>query len=53
MDRKKAAYGCADYRREMTLVGMKKLLVGSTISAEERVLLEKQIDELEKEMGLD
>jgi len=50
---KKQKYGCADYRDEMTLLGLKKRLRDPGLTEAERKLMESQIEKLEKEMKLD
>ncbi|MBI9082432.1 MAG: hypothetical protein JEZ11_02470 [Desulfobacterales bacterium] len=46
-------YTCADYRSEMILAGLKKRLCDPSLSKEERKEVQKQIETLEKEMGLE
>ena len=46
-------YTCADYRSEMILAGLRKRLGDSTLSEEEKKEVKKQIEALEKEMGLE
>jgi hypothetical protein len=49
----KNAYGCSDYRREMTLLGLKKRLNDTGLSTEERQAITDEIQRLESETGLD
>ena len=46
-------YNCIDYRKEMTLLGLKKKLHKDKLTKEEKNSLETEIKKLEKEMGLD
>jgi hypothetical protein len=50
---KKNVYGCSDYRREMTLLGLRKRLNDAGLSTEERQALTEEIRRLESETGLD
>lgn len=52
-EREKPRYGCADYREEMRLMGLKRRLEQPGLSAEERESLRKEIAALERAMGLD
>ncbi len=45
-------YGCADYREEMTLVSLKNRLKDNELNDEEKSNIEKEIEKLEKKMGL-
>jgi hypothetical protein len=49
----KNSYGCSDYRREMTLLGLKKRLKDAGLSADERQTMMDEIQRLESETGLD
>lgn len=53
MNKKNESYGCADYRMEMTLLGIKKQLADTTLSIDDRLKMEKLIQDLERDMGLD
>lgn len=46
-------YTCADYRKEMTLVQLKKQLNRENLTKEEKAAIESQIQELEAAIGLD
>ena len=50
---KKSRYTCADYRKEMTLLGLKRRLSGEQLSDKERQILRSEIRRLESEMKLD
>jgi uncharacterized membrane protein len=50
---KKSRYTCADYRKEMTLLGLKRRLSGEQLSDKERRKLRSEIRRLEAEMKLD
>ncbi|GAB6887553.1 hypothetical protein JCM13304A_10510 [Desulfothermus okinawensis JCM 13304] len=45
-------YTCREYREEMTLIGLRKMLEKKDLSPEERKEIEKQIEQLEEKMGL-
>lgn len=49
----KPRYGCADYREEMRLMGLKRRLEQAGLPAEESENLKKEIAALERAMGLD
>ena len=51
--RKPKKYTCADYRKEMILLGLRRRLEESELTAEERVRLIAEIKELESEMGME
>ena len=46
-------YTCADYRKEMTLLSLKRRLTGEQLSDKERRILRSEIRRLESEMKLD
>ena len=46
-------YTCADYRSEMTLLGLKKRLHQEELNEEEKRAVRLQIEELETAMALD
>ena len=46
-------YTCADYRTEMTLLGLKRRLHQEELSEEERQAILSRIEELEAEMAFD
>ncbi|MFC1828590.1 hypothetical protein ACFL0O_03145 [Thermodesulfobacteriota bacterium] len=46
-------YTCADYRAEMTLLGLKKRLHQEELGEEEKRAILLQIEELEAAMALD
>lgn len=48
-----ASYGCADYRLEMVLIGLRRRLQSESLSQEERLELRNRIRELEKQIGLE
>jgi hypothetical protein len=50
---KNKASGCSDYRKEMTLLGLKKRLNDAGLSLEERQAISDEIQRLESETGLD
>ena len=52
MDDKKK-YGCADYQKEMVLLGLKKKLNNKNLSEENKEDIIKEIKRLEKQLGLD
>jgi len=45
-------YTCREYREEMTLIGLRKMLEKKNLKPEERKEIEKKIQELEEKMGL-
>ncbi len=45
-------YTCLEYREEMILLGLQKRLATPGLSAEERDSLLKEIERVEKEMGI-
>lgn len=47
-----APYTCGDYRQEMVLLALKKRLAEGSFSPEEKTVIEEEIAELEKEMGM-
>ena len=47
------AYTCADYRREMMLVALKKRLALDALTSEEKAAVRRRIRELEAAMELD
>ena len=49
---KKPGYGCSDYRKEMTLLSLKRRLNDKNLSNDERYEVELLIGKLEKEMNL-
>ncbi|MFH2219110.1 MAG: hypothetical protein ABII68_05565 [Pseudomonadota bacterium] len=46
-------YTCADYRTEMTLLGLKRRLHQESLSEEEKSAIRSQIEELEAAMAFD
>ena len=46
-------YTCADRRQEMMLAGLRKQLSDPNLSAEQKKRLEREIKQLEEEMGLE
>ncbi|WP_300668712.1 hypothetical protein [Desulfoluna sp.] len=46
-------YTCGDYREEMVLLGLRKHLAQGSLTSEEKTVIEKEIAELEKAMGMD
>jgi hypothetical protein len=46
-------YTCNDYREEMRLIGLKKRLNEATLSPPEKQIIEAEIADLEKILGLD
>ena len=48
----KKPYTCSDYRLEMVLVGLKMRLQQTNLNDEERRSLLRDIEKIEKEMGL-
>lgn len=49
----KRAYGCTDYREEMRLMGLKRVLEKSDLTDAEREKIAAEIRELEARMGMD
>lgn len=47
-----AKYTCREYREEMILIGLRKLLEKKDLTPEQREDIERQIEELEEKMGL-
>jgi len=45
-------YTCTEYREEMILLGLQKRLSSPGLSAEEKESLIKEIERVEKEMGI-
>ncbi|GAB6161751.1 hypothetical protein JCM12298_09100 [Desulfothermus naphthae] len=45
-------YTCKDYREEMTLIGLRKILEKQDLEPDKRKELEREIEQLEKKMGL-
>ena len=45
-------YGCASYREEMQLLGLHRRLEDASLSSEEKKMIQVQIAELEKKLGL-
>ena len=45
-------YTCNDYREEMIILGLRQKLQNKDLSEEERMKLNKEIDRLEKAIGL-
>lgn len=45
-------YTCKEYREEMILIGLRKMLEKKDLSPEQREEIEKKIEELEDKMGL-
>ena len=45
-------YTCGDYRQEMVLLALKKRLAEGGLAPEEKRIIEKEVAELEKEMGM-
>ncbi len=52
MNEKKSTYGCADYREEMRLLGLKRRLADPSLTEEERALIAHEIRLLEEKTGL-
>lgn len=48
----KAAYGCADYRDEMRLMGLMRKLENGGLAEGEREALAAEIKNLEEKMGI-
>ncbi|MCD6274037.1 MAG: hypothetical protein J7K30_14630 [Deltaproteobacteria bacterium] len=46
-------YTCKDYREEMMLLGLKKRLNNTDLPENERRLIKKQIEKIEKKMQFD
>ena len=51
--RKPKKYTCADYRKEMILLGLRRRLHDKDITAEERDRIMTEIRELESDMGME
>ena len=51
--RKPKKYTCADYRKEMILLGLRRRLNDRELTAEERDRLMSEIQRLESEMGME
>lgn len=51
-EKKKGKYTCNEYREEMILAGLQKRLQDNDLSKEERLGLQKEIDQLSIKMGL-
>ncbi len=51
-DIKRSSYTCKEYREEMILVALKRRLNDKGLSKEEREKIKRQIDEIERKMGL-
>lgn len=49
----KPRYGCMDYREEMRLMGLKRLVEKDGLTDAEREAAMREIGELEKKMGMD
>ncbi len=49
----KTSYGCADYRLEMVLIGLRQQLQSESLSRQERLELRNRIRKLEKQIGLE
>lgn len=49
----KRTYGCTDYREEMRLLGLKRLLEKPDLTYGEREGIAAEIAELESKMGMD
>ena len=49
---KKAAYGCADYREEMRLMGLMRRIETPGLTEDERARLKTEIKFLEEKMGI-
>ncbi|MHB8093256.1 MAG: hypothetical protein ACYDH8_16915 [Syntrophales bacterium] len=52
MNSKKGKYTCNDYREEMILLGLKRRLNQADLGVDERVELSKEIENIEKKMGM-
>lgn len=52
MTEKKGSYSCNDYREEMILLGLQKRLHQPGLTEEERHKIIKEIEKVEKQMGL-
>ncbi len=48
----KPRYTCREYREEMTLLGLRRLLEKKDLPSTEREKIEKKIKKIEEEMGL-
>ena len=53
MERPVMPYTCAEYRKEMILVHLKKQLNRKNLTQEEKADIDLQIKELEASLGLD
>ena len=51
-EKKKVEYTCNEYRDEMILAGLQKRLQDNDLSREERLSLQKEIDQLSVKMGM-
>lgn len=51
-EKKKVKYTCNEYRDEMILAGLQKRLQDTALSKEERLSLQKEIDQLSVKMGM-
>lgn len=51
-EKEKVKYTCNEYRDEMILAGMQKRLQDNDLSKEERLSLQKEIDQLSIKMGM-
>lgn len=45
-------YTCRDYREEMTLLGLQKRLCDKNLSDAERIIITKEIKDIEKRMNM-
>jgi len=52
MENNNGQYTCNDYRGEMILIALKKKLVNKNLSDHEREELKKEIEKVEKRIGL-
>ncbi|MBW6484593.1 MAG: hypothetical protein K0B01_00355 [Syntrophobacterales bacterium] len=52
MNSKKGKYTCRDYREEMILLGLKRRLNQADLGGDERAELSKEIENIEKKMGM-
>ncbi len=52
MNSKKRKYTCSDYREEMILLGLKRRLNEEDLGADERREIAKEIEDIEKKMGI-
>jgi hypothetical protein len=46
-------YTCNEYREEMVLVGLRRRLADPSLDPREKAKLEKEIKQLEAQMGMD